>query len=439
LRAVNAPSISDSDFARLYKGKLAEVIDLVAHSVVGRGEATAARAMIQQQRDSSTRMKPQSHQETDPLYNDSKRSEARSKSARILVESEQKTRAAEQSQKHDLQLSLEDKRLTSLLLSILERKEKIRKERFAEIAKLIEDLRYVVCNILSTSTQPESLSLKATMKPPRRTEYTNDVLAALQAHSLRVSHIAASANGQPSPSRVQEAERRLLQAVALSKGVTVDVAEVSYQELLTLGRNQALQRVRYKSPIPAEREMEDIEEITQRISEKEAELQRLADHSAALTLACAQSLQVVSHFVKEATPALRDSLQEEAGTAQGHTDTLRLSVVNRLRAPAGCPPGESLSGGQTLPATISNLERTVKRAQATEAFTRDVNRLISPDPAKVEEHAALIESHNAEEAEVSGRITRLLERKAKKAAVGQTLVQDIERLVAETASIAVAK
>ena len=46
------------------------------------------------------------------------------------------------------------------------------------------------------------------------------------------------------------------------------------------------------------------------------------------------------------------------------------------------------------------------------------------------------ESFDTEEAKVVDRITRLLERKAKKAAVGQDLVEDIERLVAETASIA---
>ena len=48
----------------------------------------------------------------------------------------------------------------------------------------------------------------------------------------------------------------------------------------------------------------------------------------------------------------------------------------------------------------------------------------------------LSDSFNTEEAKVADRITRLLERKAKKAAVGQELVEDIERLVAETASIA---
>lgn len=82
---------------------------------------------------------------------------------------------------------------------------------------------------------------------------------------------------------------------------------------------------------------------------KEQELQTLVDHSAALTLACAQSLQSVSgsilfdlspfddcmrqitHFANDTASALRDGLQTESDSAQGHADALRLSIVNRER------------------------------------------------------------------------------------------------------------
>lgn len=41
-----------------------------------------------------------------------------------------------------LQEQLEDKRLTTLLLSVLERKEAIRKERIKEVIKLLSELRF---------------------------------------------------------------------------------------------------------------------------------------------------------------------------------------------------------------------------------------------------------------------------------------------------------
>ena len=87
--------------------------------------------------------------------------------------------------------------------------------------------------------------LKCTTKPIR-TDFTKDVLSvslramlsavpqkglhvmqALQAHSLRVSRLAAQASAQPSPPLIDEAEHRLLQAVARAKGTSVDEAEVS--------------------------------------------------------------------------------------------------------------------------------------------------------------------------------------------------------------------
>ncbi|TFK79706.1 hypothetical protein K466DRAFT_605937 [Polyporus arcularius HHB13444] len=371
LRTVNAPVISESDFARLYKGELAEIIDLLAHSVVGRSATNSARGMIQLKRDSSTHTTPLSHQDTDPLYSAAIRADSQLKNARILVENEKKTRTDYSHKVRDLEheqyklrASLQDKRVTSLLLAILERKEKIRQERFAEVAKLLESLRQKSKTTNKVAIKSEPLSLKATLRPVR-TDYTKDVLSALQAHSLRVGRLSAQANlnGQSSSSRVEEAEQRLLQAVTRPKGSDVNDADVSstYQQLLASARNQALHRVRYRSPIPADREIEDIGEVAQRISDKEEELQRLADQSAALTLACAQALQVVSHFTKEATPALRVTLQDEADAAQRHVDTLRLSVVNRPRSSPGRPPGESLGGGQTLSATISTLERTVMR------------------------------------------------------------------------------
>ncbi len=97
---------------------------------------------------------------------------------------------------------------------------------------------------------------------------------------------------------------------------------------------------------------------------KESELQELADHSAALTLACAQSLQTVrlslscihqlltresiqiSHFARDTSPALRDGLQQESASAQGHGDVLRLSVVTREKASVERSQDDGLTGGQ---------------------------------------------------------------------------------------------
>ena len=48
LRKIYANELSDEDFARLYKGKLAEIIAFVAQSLRGRTEAASARNVIQE-------------------------------------------------------------------------------------------------------------------------------------------------------------------------------------------------------------------------------------------------------------------------------------------------------------------------------------------------------------------------------------------------------
>ena len=48
LQENGAPEISEEDFARLYKGRMVEVLDLVARNVVGRNHVASARTAIQQ-------------------------------------------------------------------------------------------------------------------------------------------------------------------------------------------------------------------------------------------------------------------------------------------------------------------------------------------------------------------------------------------------------
>ena len=48
LLEIGAPEISEGDFARLYKGRMVEVLGLVALNVVGRNRVASARTAIQQ-------------------------------------------------------------------------------------------------------------------------------------------------------------------------------------------------------------------------------------------------------------------------------------------------------------------------------------------------------------------------------------------------------
>ncbi|KAI0350561.1 hypothetical protein OH77DRAFT_1412853 [Trametes cingulata] len=439
LKDLDAPMPDREALERLYKGRMAEVLDFVATSVKGRKETAAARDAIQMHREGSRGGGVGSQDETDPLYARVRRAEARVKNAQIALAHSEET-----CQKHAgrvlelegeaaaLQKELEDKRLSTLLLSVLERKEKIRKERFQEILRLLEQLRYSSGDDVAPPTPTSTAK-------PVRAEYTRDTLAALQAHSLRLSRLASLAKDSSLPALINEAETRLRAAVASFMELSVDDPQVlaAYETCVAVAKSRARLNVEYRSPLPDGEPPEDLQEMSDRIIEKEHELQSLADRAAALTLASARALQADAAFRQETAPQLKDALQTEAAASQGYVDALRLSIVNRPRAEAaGGFPGKDLSGGRSFEKTLSDIEQMFNEARDTESFVAAADALISPDPVSVQQHSEAAASYAKDEAEVSGRIQKLLARKAAKADAGRVLIEDIERLIAEVGIIA---
>ncbi|PIL37475.1 hypothetical protein GSI_01169 [Ganoderma sinense ZZ0214-1] len=202
-------------------------------------------------------------------------------------------------------------------------------------------------------------------------------------------------------------------------------------------KSQAELSVQYRSPLPRQSEKtEDIQQLAQRVSEREAELQGLVDHSSALTVACAQSLQSITNFASETSLALHDALREESSSAQGHVDVLRLSVINRSEGPVALVPTGTggLSRGQSFETVLASIQRQATESQETENFLREIETLIA-SPMNQDRHASLLENYVKEESEVSARIKTLLERKARKTEAGQLLIRDIERLAGEVGII----
>ncbi|KAH9851224.1 hypothetical protein C2E23DRAFT_831526 [Lenzites betulinus] len=448
LREVGAPLPNRDDMDRLYQGRMAEVLRFAASNVQGRKNTASARRSIHALRAQPRTAGTLSEPGADPLYARVQRGESRVKNAQRAIE-----RSEEESQKPSsslaqleseascLQEGLQDKRLTALLLSVLERKETIRKQRFDEISRLLQELRSRVAEQPTTKVQSDSSCLLETIsgKPPR-TEYTCDTLASLQAHSLRLARLSAVAKGKALMTQTQKSELRLLEVVARSMGSDTENPDVvsAYERVRAAARTHASSSMAYRPPLPEDETEEDLEGIYQRIADKETDLQNLTDQAAALTLACARALQADSVFVRNTAPQLKEALQEETAATQGHVDALRRSVVNRPRAAdaTGRSQGNDLSHGRSFSQTLSDIEHGLSKTRETESFLNQANALIASDPTVVESHATIAAVYTGEEAAVSSRVQRLLERKSAKADAGRALVQDIERLVAEVGIIA---
>ncbi|KAI0772395.1 hypothetical protein BD413DRAFT_41896 [Trametes elegans] len=444
LVAIGAPPISHEELERLYQGRMAEVLDFVAANVVGRKKAAAARHSIQSQRVEQIR----ADQHVDPLYARVQRAEARLRNARVALEaSEQAHRAQLQNvARHEreeaaLQAGLDNQQKTVLILSILERKEEVRRQRFQEISRLLHELRDKAHEAYKAFEQGQVLpdaEIDTTGKPVR-TEHTRDTLAALQAHGLTLSRLSALAKEAGLAARTQEAESRIRDAVARIAAAGPDDLEVDalYDRYLAGAKSRARASVQYRSPLPTSDQQIEISEVVKRIAEKEEQMQQAGDRSAALILACARAVKVTSEFSQGAAPQLNSELQTEATQSRGYVDALRLSVISR-DGPSDKKPesqGMSLSHGRSFERTLTDIEHAFSDARDTEAFLEAAGLLLTPDHEAVQHHAAIADMYAKEEDGLSGRLCKLLERKGKKADAGHVLIQDIERLIAEVGII----
>ncbi|KAI0819440.1 hypothetical protein BC628DRAFT_1332859 [Trametes gibbosa] len=446
LREVDAPLPTREDMDRLYQGRMVQILQFVASNVVGRKSVASARRAIHASCGQSRIASAPSVQKADSLHLRVQRAEARVNNTRMAVEnleaelqkpSRSLTRL--EGEVDRLQSGLQDKRITTLLLSVLQQKEEIRKQRFEEISQFIHELRSVFKPCMA-QLEPDLLECGSTIPGTcQRTEYTRDALASLQSHSIRLTRLSGLAEAEILATRANKLEASLFEVVARSMHSYTGDPEVVYaRERICAGaRIRAASSIQYHSPIPEATHMEEFEDVYQRIAEKELNLQNLADRAAALTLACARLLRKDHAFVQDTAPQLNEALEGEAAAAQGHVDAQRLSIINRPRAAdaTGSLKRDSITHGRSFCQTLSVIEHRFTETRDTEAFLNQANSLIGPDSTAVQRNAAIAETYAHEEKTVSRCVENLLERKTAKADAGRALVQDIERLIAEVGII----
>ncbi|KAI0944741.1 hypothetical protein AcW1_002379 [Taiwanofungus camphoratus] len=455
LQLLGAPELSREEFGRLCKGPLADILFFVAEHVKGRKETAAARVAIFRMHESGNTTRVGGGTEGQSSYMKLKASNARLTGAKGDLKVVQEDLAKRhrslidlQREADNLQAAMGEKRLTSSLLEVLEKKESIRSARFTEIGRLLERLDKCVPGTIKTNEDGESVLLTK-LPPPRRriirVENTRDVLAALQAYHVRLSRTST----RDSAAQEKICENRLRRAIAKATDLPEDDERVgtAYEKCRLTARHRASRSIRYCSPLqscspnPTCEEI-DLDVMQRQSFDKEQALQHVSDASIALGLACAQSLHNLATFVNQTAPALRESLRGEAAAAQGYVDVLRLSVVNRATASTKKADDDStvhdLAEGKAWSQVLEDVQTSIEQACERETFLNG---------AKLGDHAnacgsgdlggpdELIAAHARRQDNVGERLRSLLSRKLEKARAGDVLVDDVERLAAEVGII----
>ncbi|KAL6303357.1 hypothetical protein BKA93DRAFT_339393 [Sparassis latifolia] len=432
--SLGAPEVGEQEFGRLCRGPLADALLFAAEHVKGRSETASARVAIQSMRETGKNK----HVDT-----------AESSYLRATFNDFSKSMAKLENEAYHLQQALENKRMTIFLLEILKRKENMRSARFAELSRLLEDLR----ENAPPKSGFEKLDAESNDSPPykpspsfslgTRVGHTRDILAALQAHHVQLSRFSKySANSASTGT----AETRLLKTVASAMKLPEDNVQViaGYTKCLKLARIRARENLQYQSPLDPKSTSEaddvNLDAVLKRIIHKENNVQHLSDSAVALQWSCGRAVQSISAFVETTIRELRESLREEASATEGYVDALRLSIVNRAEtsrmtygsADTGSPFQHE---GKAWHRTLEEVQTATEQTYAKEQFLRRATLLDSSN-AHQHEHRELIATHMELQAKADERIGNLLARKLEKARVGDVLTRDVEQLATEVKIVA---
>ncbi|GBE86846.1 hypothetical protein SCP_1000880 [Sparassis crispa] len=451
--SLGAPEVGEQEFGRLCRGPLADALLFAAEHVKGRSETASARVAIQSMRETGKNK----HVDTaESSYLRARHANARTVCAKNDYESMQatlndfsKSVAKLENEVYHLQKALENKRMTIFLLKILKRKENMHSARFAELIRLLEDLR----ENAPPKSGFEKLDAESNDSPPykpspsfslgTRVEPTRDVLAALRAHHVQLSRFSKySANSASTGT----AETRLLKTLASAMKLPEDNVQViaGYTKCLKLAKIRARENLQYQSPLDPKSTSEaddiNLDAVLKRVIHKENNVQHLSDSAVALQWSCGRAVQSISAFVETTIPELRESLREEASVTEGYVDALRLSVVNRAEtstmtygsADTGSPYQHE---GKAWHRTLEEVQTAIEETYAREQFLRRATLLDSSN-AHQHEHRELIATHMELQAKADERIGNLLARKLEKARVGDVLTRDVEQLATEVKIVA---
>ncbi|KII84211.1 hypothetical protein PLICRDRAFT_374979 [Plicaturopsis crispa FD-325 SS-3] len=423
LAALGAPPMTPSEFERLYKGPLAHLLSAWVEQVRGRQATAAARCQIHGVLQGEKRQAVDS-----PSRVEAQKAAARLAGAKHSLDALQRKLGERQdaldaahAEAARLQAELEHKQRVGLLLSVLEAKETLRTRRFEEMARLMDDLRKAAAGdaekeLPVLETQQDKAS--EAMEIPRPS-HTRDALATL--HAL---HVSQTTNA--------DAERQLRASIA--RATNFPECDPHVESLLRECTDLAQRRASRAPPPPP-----DLEGLEQSIRVKEDTLQRLSDASIAYGFLCDHLIRSVATFNKTTASDLRTSL-EDVGDAKGHVEILQWLVTHAPSLEADTSFEQdvkkafNIHGEAAWGNIIGRVQDTVRETHAQRSFLADAS--LGAPRAPATDLTPLVQSQVETSHRTHDAAAQLLQRKVEKANVAETLVRDVEEVLAEAGALA---
>ncbi|KAK0199821.1 hypothetical protein DFS33DRAFT_195861 [Desarmillaria ectypa] len=433
------PTVTLEQFIRLYRGPLADILVFLSKSVLGRTDVMKARGDIH-------RMKAVGKDAAKPYKIKAFSSEDRSrfrltgaKKSYALCQKEldELLMASEETQHKisDLRKRLNDSRNAAFLLTILEKKELMRRKRIEEITILLRRLKEALdqrqSSQLSASVPPE-IDRKQTLR--RRQTHSRDALTNTEAYYVALSRVALSGRLRKNQDYIPRL-KTVMQKHLSSRDAQI---EATIANIVRWAQNSAHEKVKYHSTLRNTDMVSDadLDRTESYVRNYETVLQELCDHSASLIFAIDPHMQYMSAFQFSAIQVLGESLGDKA-YPRGYLDDQRRLLLEQVPGDSVTRKDESFAQNakQTLKASqavnVQKLLQDLEHLMLSIDKRRHISALAPRLPLSMKNHEEPLLQHRTDSQKNEDGTTKLLKRKLDKADMGAGLVKDIEVLLDE--------
>ncbi|KZP26567.1 hypothetical protein FIBSPDRAFT_1040612 [Athelia psychrophila] len=440
LIALGGPALSLSELGRLYQGSFREALSRVLSGLKGRQGSAIARRQIQAALEGVSLRENAGNNIMESLICSEITATSRLESAQQALYASRKqlnekvaSLAVSERDINELQITIDRKKRTNILLRLLQEREKIRLSRFQEMAKLSTDHKTRIAGTENNTKPPILPDFKPSNHACPSVRETVGTLANLHAHHVHLKHLATQSHIDGSG----EIELRLrhLAVHEADDGQFDEALSARGEALVTFARKSAERGALFSRH--ANILDHDLQALSDVVDLKKRQLQELSDRSIALGYTSKQHIDNIFEFRGSTSHTLKASIEGGAPQLIGYMEVLKWLIDNS--ASPECSAGDAdlqeafgLRAGTQEPRIVSEIERHLEIAHQKESF---LENLIAPvDEDHEDEGSTLTRKYEADEQKRHDKAYSLLSRKAAK--IDNTLVSDIETIVKEADSIA---
>ncbi|KAG6831541.1 hypothetical protein H0H92_009460 [Tricholoma furcatifolium] len=333
---------------------------------------------------------------------------------------------------------IQEKRRAALLLRVLDERERVRIRRFQGLVKTIDKLRTAS---LDTSSTAITSPLLASMAAPKSHLVQNR-------HFVITEGLSHPGNNFRKPlRRLKELEYEpSLEIVSrlrirLTNKIQADQIQATIERLCKVARVKAKRKIRCHDTawsILSCVSKEQLSANAREIASRKQELQRLSHNAIILGFLCEHLITSLYVFLEQTSPVLRSSLRDSIPVAKGHIDVQRLVAIPQFndlpkRRKTLSFIEEVCKACGESETVLRVVEGMIERADQQSSYLVTVRALNVPPKSSQEE--VLLGGYQTGYQSVEERAQTLLMRKVGKAALGNSIINEIDTLMKDAQTL----